>query len=58
MLLLVVVTLVCGMIAVLPGLLEPSASVAGARPPTYVASQEAVRVIGTPFIPNTNPRER
>lgn len=57
-LLLVVVTLVCGMIAVLPGLLEPTASAASTRPPTYVASRESVRVIGTPFIPNTNPRER
>jgi hypothetical protein len=57
-LLLVVVTLVCGLIAVLPGLLEPTASVAAARPPTHVASQEAVRVIGTPFVPNINPRQR
>lgn len=57
-LLLVVVTLVCGLIAVLPGLLEPTASEAAARPPTYGASHEAVRVIGTPFVPNTNPRQR
>ena len=40
------------------GLLVPTASVAAAQPPTYVASQEPVRVVGTPFIPNTNPRER
>jgi hypothetical protein len=57
-LLLTAVALICGMIAVLPGLFEPAASVATSRPPTHVASQEPVRVIGTPFIPNTNPRER
>ena len=26
--------------------------------PVYVADQAPVRVIGTPFVPNTNPRER
>jgi hypothetical protein len=58
-LLLTAVALICGVIAVLlPGLFEPTASVATSRPPTRVASQEPVRVIGAPFIPNTNPRER
>ena len=26
--------------------------------PVFVADQTPVRVIGTPFVPNTNPRER
>ena len=28
------------------------------KPVGYVADQPAVRVVGTPFLPNTNPRER
>ena len=28
------------------------------RAAAYVADQMPVRVIGTPFVPNTNPRER
>jgi hypothetical protein len=56
--LLTVVALICGMIAALPGLLEPRPSVAASRLPTHVASHEPVRIIGPPFIPNTNPRER
>lgn len=28
------------------------------KPVVYVADQPAVRVVGTPFLPNTNPRER
>jgi len=59
MLLLVAITLICAMIAVLPGVLEPPSSVAASRPPpTYLASQDPVRIVGPPFIPNTNPRER
>jgi len=58
MLLLTAVTLICGAIAFLPGLFEPTASGAASKPPTDVATQQPVRVIGTPFIPNTNPRER
>jgi hypothetical protein len=58
-LLLVAITLICAMIAVLPGVLEPPSSVAASRPPpTYLASQDPVRIVGPPFIPNTNPRER
>jgi hypothetical protein len=26
--------------------------------PIYVSDQPAVRVVGAPFVPNTNPRER
>lgn len=28
------------------------------KPIVYVADQPAVRVVGAPFVPNTNPRER
>jgi hypothetical protein len=28
------------------------------KPIVYVAEQPAVRVVGSPFVPNTNPRER
>jgi hypothetical protein len=28
------------------------------KPVVYVADQPAVRVVGAPFMPNTNPRER
>jgi hypothetical protein len=28
------------------------------KPVVYVADQPSVRVVGTPFLPNTNPRER
>jgi hypothetical protein len=28
------------------------------KPVVYVADQPPVRVIGSPFVPNTNPRER
>jgi hypothetical protein len=63
-LLLTVVTLICGAIALLPALFEPTASMAaGGKPPVQLASQAQanptpVRVVGTPFVPNTNPRER
>ena len=28
------------------------------KPVVYVTDQPAVRVVGSPFVPNTNPRER
>jgi hypothetical protein len=28
------------------------------RPLVYVSDQSSVRVVGSPFVPNTNPRER
>jgi hypothetical protein len=34
---------------------EPTAA---DKPVVYVSDQPAVRVVGTPFLPNTNPRER
>ena len=35
---------------------EPAAS--PGKPVVYVTDQPPVRVIGSPFVPNTNPRER
>jgi len=58
LLLVTVVALICGAIAVLPGLFEPTASMAASKPPAQLASQGPVRIVGTPFVPNTNPRER
>jgi len=58
LLLLTAVALICGAIALLPGLFEPTASVAAGKPPTQLASQTPVRVVGTPFVPNTDPRQR
>jgi hypothetical protein len=31
---------------------------AAANQPVYLADQTPVRVVGAPFVPNTNPRER
>ncbi|SDN16407.1 hypothetical protein [Afipia sp. GAS231] len=31
---------------------------AAGKPIVYVADQPAVRVVGAPFVPNTNPRQR
>jgi hypothetical protein len=31
---------------------------AAANKPVYLADQTPVRVVGPPFVPNTNPRER
>ncbi len=38
-------------------LFEPTPTVAATKPPTYLASEDAVRVI-VPFTPNTSPSER
>jgi hypothetical protein len=38
-------------------LLEQALPAAGKKP-AYLADQTAVRVVGAPFVPNTNPRER
>ena len=61
--LLIGVTLICAVIAVAGSLLEPSSpaiasSVASAPSPPRVEQLEPVRVVGTPFVLNTNPRER
>jgi hypothetical protein len=58
MVLLATVTLVCALIAIVAGAFEPEASTAQtASKKTALADQPAVRVVGVPFVPNTNPRE-
>jgi len=52
------VTLVCAAIAGIAWAIDPAPAPASARPPPYAANQTDVRVVGIPFVPNTNPRER
>lgn len=53
------VTVVSAMIAGGATLLGPvPASPAKDKKPVYVADRTSIRVIGAPFVPNTNPRER
>lgn len=61
MVLLAAVTLFSLAVAGVVGVLSPAPAqvpVAEASKPVYVADQTPVRVIGPPFVPNTNPRER
>lgn len=54
MVLLATVTLVCALLAVAANAFEPEALTAQ----TVTTSEQApVRVVGVPFVPNTNPRE-
>jgi len=59
MVLLATVTLFSALLAVVAATFDPEPSTAQtASKPTIVADQPTpVRVIGTPFVPNTNPRE-
>ena len=56
--LLAAVTLACAFIALVAAAFDPLPSTAqtGAKQ-TALAEQAPVRVIGVPFVPNTNPRE-
>jgi hypothetical protein len=70
MFLLAIVTVFTVVIAASAGLVAPTdkapvriAARAEQAPPAdkpivYVTDQPAVRVVGTPFVPNTNPRDR
>ena len=59
MLLLAAVTAFSLAVAGVASVLEPAPeSQPQASKPVHVADQSPVRVIGTPFVPNTNPRER
>jgi hypothetical protein len=52
------VALVCAMLALIAAAFEPTASTAQtASQQTALADQTSVRVVGVPFVPNTNPRE-
>jgi hypothetical protein len=57
--LLATVTLVSVAVAGVAALFEPAtAKQEVATSPAYLADSTPVRVVGTPFAPNTNPRER
>lgn len=57
--LLAAVTLVSVAVAGIVALLEPAtAKQETATSPAYLADSTPVRVVGAPFVPNTNPRER
>jgi hypothetical protein len=58
MILLATVALFSAAIAGGIALLEPSAPSGAERKPVYLADQTAVRLVGAPFVPNTNPRQR
>lgn len=59
MVLLASVTLVSIVIAASLALLGPApATQQAASQPGYLADSTPVRVVGAPFIPNTNPRQR
>jgi len=59
MVLLAAVTLFGVVVAVIAGWWEgPQPSVAEAKPPVTFADQTPVRVVGAPFVPNVNPRDR
>ena len=58
MVLLASVALVCAMLALIAAAFEPTSSTAQtANRQTALADQAPVRVVGVPFVPNTNPRE-
>ena len=49
----------CAMVAGVSALFEPAtASQEVARRPAYLSDSTPVRIVGVPFVPNTNPRER
>jgi hypothetical protein len=58
MVLLASVALVCAMLALTAAAFEPIASTAQtAGEQTALNDQSTVRVVGVPFVPNTNPRD-
>jgi hypothetical protein len=58
MVLLASVALVCALIALAAAAFEPSSSTARtANQQAALTDQAPVRVVGPPFVPNTNPRE-
>jgi hypothetical protein len=68
MVLLVAVTLCSAIVATIVGLWQgtqqgsqSAAAAAGPssdKPPIYLAAETPVRVVGAPFVPNLNPRDR
>jgi hypothetical protein len=59
MVLLAAVTLVSAIVAGGVALLEPAtAQQEASAPPPYLADSTPVRVVGAPFVPNTDPHRR
>ena len=58
MILLATIALFSAAIAGGAALLEPSPRPVADRKPVYLADQSPVRLVGAPFVPNTNPRQR
>jgi hypothetical protein len=58
MILLATVALFSAAIAGGAALLQPSATSGAERKPVYLADQTSVRLVGAPFVPNTNSRQR
>jgi hypothetical protein len=58
MILLATVALFSTAIAGGAALLQPSATSGAERKPVHLADQTSVRLVGAPFVPNTNPRQR
>ena len=59
LILLVMVTVITATIAGGATLFRPAPSPSAMdRKPVYVADRTSVRLVGAPFVPNTNPRER
>jgi len=58
MVLLASAALLCALIALAAAAFDPMPSTAGtAHQQAALADQSPVRVVGVPFVPNTNPRE-
>jgi hypothetical protein len=53
------VALVCAMLALIATAFQPTASTAqtASQQQAALADQAPVRVVGVPFVPNTNPRD-
>jgi len=57
--LLAMVVLVSAVVAGIAALFEPAtAKQEAASPPAYLADSTPVRVVGAPFVPNTDPHRR
>jgi hypothetical protein len=56
--LLAIVALFTVGIAAGASLLKSAPTPVGDKTPVYLADRTSVRVVGAPFVPNTNPRER
>jgi hypothetical protein len=58
LILLVIVALFTAVIAGGANLLKAAPTPVAEKKPIYLTDRTSVRVVGAPFVPNTNPRER